>query len=81
MTVTIWKSPLRQTAPDRPKIIATIYLQPINYPTALKGAERLRITPTPFHDDRRIWNVVGALREVWKQLGLPPTVAKERSAA
>jgi 5-aminolevulinate synthase len=58
-----------------------IYLQPINYPTVPKGTERLRITPTPFHDDRLIGNLAVALREVWEQLGLPLTVEKERSAA
>jgi 5-aminolevulinate synthase len=47
-----------------------IYLQPINYPTVPKGTERLRITPTPFHDDRLIWELSAGLRSVWKQLGL-----------
>jgi 5-aminolevulinate synthase len=58
-----------------------IYLQPINYPTVPKGTERLRITPTPFHDDRLIGNLATALREVWEQLGLPLTVGEQRSAA
>jgi 5-aminolevulinate synthase len=48
-----------------------IYLQPINYPTVPKGTERLRITPTPFHDDRLIEALAVALRSVWQELCLP----------
>jgi 5-aminolevulinate synthase len=47
-----------------------IYIQPINYPTVAKGAERLRITPTPAHSDAQVGALVEALVDVWKTLGL-----------
>ena len=47
-----------------------IYVQPINYPTVPRGTERLRFTPTPFHTDGMMDELVHAMDKLWSHCNI-----------
>ena len=46
-----------------------LYVQPINYPTVPVGTERLRFTPTPYHTDAHIYDMVLKVKSAIKRCG------------
>merc|ERR1712079_355346 len=47
------------------------YIQAINYPTVPRGAEKLRLAPTPHHTQEMMDQLAEDLLKVWIDVGLP----------
>lgn len=53
------------------------YVQPINAPSVPPGTERLRVTPTPQHEDGEIVAFADALDDIWRRADLPRRLSAE----
>ncbi|KAJ8518359.1 hypothetical protein ONZ45_g4563 [Pleurotus djamor] len=68
--VLVGDAALAKAASDKLLAEHNIYVQSINYPTVAVGEERLRITVTPRHTAEQMDHLIGAVDQVFTELGI-----------
>ncbi|TFK43198.1 pyridoxal phosphate-dependent transferase [Crucibulum laeve] len=68
--VLVGDAALAKAASDKLLAEHNIYVQSINYPTVARGEERLRITVTPRHTLEQMDHLVGAVDQIFTELGI-----------
>jgi 5-aminolevulinate synthase len=68
--VLVGDAALAKAASDKLLAEHNIYVQSINYPTVARGEERLRITVTPRHTLEQMDKLVGAVDQIFSELGI-----------
>jgi 5-aminolevulinate synthase len=71
--VLVGDAALARAASDKLLVEHNIYVQAINYPTVARGEERLRITVTPRHTLEQMEKLVGAVDQIFTELGINRT--------
>ncbi|KAF9057301.1 5-aminolevulinate synthase [Panaeolus papilionaceus] len=68
--VLVGDAALAKAASDKLLSEHNIYVQAINYPTVARGEERLRITVTPRHTLEQMDGLIGAVDQIFTELGI-----------